>query len=674
MMIVLICNANDIMRSRLLLTWILFLGIVSASEAVQNSEILSEINITEKFGMFKMLDSDIPQNSEFPFEYLLKESSVTFEQTDRGIVAVIDHLIRLKVFTDDPVSATQASIISIPYYFAENMESVTSIRGITYNQDGTFNVLDNNTLRTVDLNSRYRIMEFEMPEVRQGSVIEYAYTVRRRYIEELPDFHFSHRVPVQEANLYIKHVDYMRYNSIEENIDFTLNYNEHRVDTSSIPHVFTYQRPDPIYIETWQANDIPAIDAVEFVSSLNDIRGKLKFQISEFGIPRQSLENSWEFVTAQIRRHNNPFQIVNRNSELLELGESLFDDISDMSVRQDSIFQYVNQRVQFNELGAVFADSDLSHVLAGEPADQAEINMLLLTLLRGAGLEAKPLYISGREFGRINKSFPSLYQFNRMLVISDIDGTKRFMDASYSYSMPDLIPVISYNEQGMIFNGTDYEWVEIVPDRSLFHLGVDINAELSAEGDLSGTLSATVRGYPAREIRSKISRGVHAEEIIAETFFEAYSDLDLATSSVLVNDQNRNEVSVKTDFMIQNYSITYTDGIEFRPMVVGYLFSNPFESTVRNTPVTLDAPEKLSINYSIRLPAGFETDVAGETRSTSLRGAELFEEYLVDGSLIEYSFDINISQKEFPSDQYAELRRLYERWVNLSNDIWFIEK
>jgi len=32
-----------------------------------------------------------------------------------------------------------------------------------------------------------------------------------------------------------------------------------------------------------------------------------------------------------------------------------------------------------------------------------------------------------------------------------------------------------------------------------------------------------------------------------------------------------------------------------------------------------------------------------------------------------------MERKQFSSDDYSQLRRIYERWVELSNEVWFIE-
>lgn len=653
---------------------LLLISLIPAQIAAQGTDsgILQEIRIFDRFSHITDVDRELEVDHSSPYEYMLRNATIRISDEGPGILAQIDHLIRIRVLTDDPIYQAQAGLIGIPYYFDQDMERVRNLEGRVHQPDGSFRVVDDSDARHVELNSRYRILELEMPDVEEGSIIEYKYTLERRYIEELPDFYFSHRVPVREANLYLKNEHFLRYETIEENIDFEYKYEEHRVDTSNVPMVFTYERPDPVYIQSWHARDVPEIDASSYISSFDDIRGKLRFQISEFGIPRQPLENSWEFVAAQIYRNIEPMEIVENHPELLALGDSLYQDVDDLISRQDSIFNYLNSRMQFNESSAVFTEGSINHVLNGDPADQAEINMTLLTLLKGAGYDVRPLYISGREFGRINKSFPSLYQFNRMLVTTRIDGRDYIMDGSYSHSMPGLIPPESLNQQGMALSGREYEWIDLIPDESIFRMEIRIDADLREDGDLYGKISAVTEGYPSRLISREQSRGVASDDIAWETFFDVYTDAEVTNTQIVTRSDNWNKAEVRADFHIPQYSVTFSDGMEYRPMVVGYLFSNPFEETSRRAPVTLDAPENLEFHYSIKLPEHFETETGGGTNATSLRGAELIEEYLSDGNTLEYSFTIDISRKEFEAGEYAQLRRLYERWVSLSNENWFI--
>lgn len=646
---------------------------IEKANSQNEPDIRSEMEIFDQFGTLSFEDLQIEADHDFPYEFILKESSIQMVEEGRSLIAIIDYLIRIKVYSDDPIHRAEASLVGIPFYFADGIEKVHLIEGITYQPDGRVSILQQNQLRFVDLNSRYRMIEFELPDVEQGSVLEYKYRLERRYIEELPDFYFSERVPTRKATLNFQNSNLIRYNVIAANADFDIQYAEQRVDTSSVPLIFTYRRPESILFQRWSSNDIPAIDTDSYVSSVDDVRGQLKFQISEFGIPRQPLENSWEFVTAQILRNNNPYEVINFYPYLMELGSQISKNSSGPAEAQDSVFAYVNSRVQFNGQNAIFPERGLSHVLDGEPANQAEINLTLLALLRGSGIDAYPMYISGREFGRINREFPSLFQFNRVLIVSEIDGKIQFMDASYSNSLPGLITIDSNNGEGMVVREDHHEWIAVDPDLSRFMLDVEMHATLNERGDLKGAISATTYGYPSRTIREDLQSGRAHNRIISETFFDIYTDIVLTDSFVEVDSENPDKILIKSNFSISNYSVTFSDGIEFRPMVLGYLFNNPFESEERRIPITLDGPESINIQYNIKLPPGYSVDVAGDTRITSLPNASLSEEYFIDGDQLEYSFDIEIAKKDFSAEDHAELRRIYNRWVELSNETWLID-
>ncbi|REL37826.1 hypothetical protein DYD21_08580 [Rhodohalobacter sp. SW132] len=636
-----------------------------------------QVDIRDLFADFGNLPAeylDREPDHNYPHEYLSKKTSIRFVEQSGGVDAVIDHLVRIKIYSDDPLEIADAALTGIPVYEADNMEQVRNLEGVTYLPDGRTLRLDEDDISRSELNTRYNILEFEMPGAVAGAVLEYKYSVHRRYIEELPDFYFAHQVPVREASVTLQNERYLRYDAVTQHVDFDIEYIREEVDTSSVPLVFSYSRPEPILLEEWRAENVPPVDHTTYVSSVDDIRGKVMFMISEFGVPRQPLENSWELVAAQIRKNSSPENVVSAYTELMERGREIAGYFDEPEMAQDSIFRLVNETVQFNGMNAVFADDGLDHVLSPEPANQAEINMTLLTLLRGAGIEAYPLYISGRDFGQINRSFPSLYQFNRMLVHSRIGEKEHVMDASFRFSEPDLIPVESFNEQGFLLRENSHEWIEIRPDKSVFDLTIFLDLELSEEGHLSGTLRSNTRGYPAQQILSRLEAGESQRQVATSMFLDMYPEMETERAEIRMSEGLSREAAVEIDFTINRYATSFSDGLEFRPMVVGYLFRNPFESTRRRVPITLDAPENLMINYQLTMPDGYRTDGTAETRQTRLPGAELNERYAITGNVLRYSFEIDITRKEFPADMYGQLRRIYERWVDLSNSTWYLQK
>lgn len=611
-------------------------------------------------------------NPEAPYVITNKELDVTFRESGESIMAVLQHHVRLKVFDD---TAREASIIAIPYYFENDMERISSIEAYTYPPSGGRVPLSNEEIRTVNINSRYNVKEFEMPAVENGAVLEYRYVIERRYIEELPDFFLSDKVPIQIAKMTITYPKYLRYQPLVENYEGTIHHDFVYADTSSVRKVFTIPQPKPVVTERWIAYDIPAVEEEKFISTLDDYRAKIKFLLSEFGIPRQQLENSWEVVVARIREKTNPWESIRENKVAAAKGDSIAQALvaAPEEVVQDSIYRFLNERIQFSGTHRPFSTEPAKDVIGGEPADQAAINQTLVAMLRGAGIEANPVLISTRRAGKINMDFPSFYQFNGQMVQSRIGDQKYLMDASFPYSQPGLIPVDTYGSRGLVFKQDSFEWLDINPDKSIFDIDVEIDGDLHSDGTLSGKVEASQRGYLAQHIRQQKADGRSDAEILRQTIFDGYPEIKLQNVQIANIDRYDQPVQISAAFEIENYATSFTDGLRFRPMVVGYRSENPFESTDRNFPITLNAPEKLDLSYSISLPAGFSVEGGVQSNEVSLPGADFEESYAMGQGKMNYEYRINISQKDFSTDFFPQLYNLYKRWVELSSTTWLIE-
>jgi hypothetical protein len=313
-------------------------------------------------------------------------------------------------------------------------------------------------------------------------------------------------------------------------------------------------------------------------------------------------------------------------------------------------------------------------VLSGKPVSQAAINQTLTAMLQGAGIDAYPLFISTRKAGRINRSFPSLFQFNGQLVYSKIGGKSYFMDASFPYSRPNLIPVNDFNKTGLALRENGYQWVHIQPVRSVYAFRVDIHASLDRSGNLSGRLQAQNGGYPARKVREKKGQNAADPQIIAQLFFNGYSKVQISDATAKPSGKDGSQMNISGRFKIKNYAVSFKNGLQFRPMVVGYLRHNPFRDSTRTLPITLDAPEHLNLTYHIQLPQGMKLTKQPQNRTIRLPGAVLKERYNVDGSTLQYQFKIDIYRKNFSTGLYPRLLSLYQRLVQLSHMQWYVRR
>jgi hypothetical protein len=340
---------------------------------------------------------------------------------------------------------------------------------------------------------------------------------------------------------------------------------------------------------------------------------------------------------------------------------------------QDSIYHYLNKRVNFSGQHTAFSQTSGKEVLEGEPSSQAAINQTLVAMLRAADIDAHPVLISTRKSGKINMDFPSFYQFNGLMIRSQIGKKSYLMDAGFPHSQPGLIPVDTYGSRGLVLKKDGYEWIDINPDKSLFDIQVQIDGRLERNGTLSGTVESLQQGYPAQIIRQQKADGMSDSEILRQTLFDGYPRMSV--SNVEVNNAQKygRPIVLSADFEIENYATSFTDGLNFSPMVVGYRNENPFSGPDRNLPITLDAPEKLELSYSIELPQGYSVAV-DDDRTIMFSGAEFVERYDHTTGQLNYRYQINIDQRNFSADYFPSLYKLYNRWVELSNSPWLVEE
>lgn len=603
--------------------------------------------------------------------YAYKGLDIRFLVENNSIEAILKYLVRIKVLDSE---GGKASVVDIPYYFQNNIESIMALKGETIHPDGTRIPLDTTGIRTISVNSRVKLKEFTLPNPTPGSVLEYAYTVKRRYIEELPDFYFMNTAPTAYSLVRLINSKYIRYDATPVNMKKPPHHIRQSIDTSSVHLIFTQPHPPPVIIDNWYEFNVPALHKEPYITSLDDYRWKMKFIWKEFGNPRQELEKSWDIVAAEIRKRHGLEDNMEKYKDLLDIGKRFKTEGLDSTAMQDSIFLYVNRKVTYNNNTSVFSEKDLSQVLAGKPSDQSAINQALIMILRGAGFKANPLLISTRDWGKILTNFPSVYQFNGLIAYTHVNGKDYFMDASKPHSVPNLLPVTDINGSGFLLKADNYRWVTIDPTRSVFHMDVNLTCRLSAEGSLTGHVEASHEGYLAQQLRSKKESPVSNYDIVRSDLFGRYATPEIDSIKFRnLNDYDK-PVIINADFKLKDYATSYQSGLELAPLVVGYLLKNPFGNNERSLPITLQAPEELTVHFHMKLPEGFNMKHIQNNVRMNIPGAYLSFQTHAGKKELSYDFSVGVNRKKFGTDLFPQLIDMYQKWVELSHTQIFINK
>lgn len=610
-----------------------------------------------------------PGNPGLDYFFAYKGLSIDFSLKKNSLVAYLTYLVRIKVLKQDGV---KASVVDIPYYFQNDIEKVTSIEGHTIHPNGSRINLDSTKIRTIGVNNRYKLKEFQLPDVHPGSILEYRYTIRRRYIEELPEFYFMNTRPTMLSVIRLVNSKYIRYDATPVNMKHPPRHIEQKIDTVKAPNIFTRPEGEPILVDYWYMKNIPGLREEPYITSLNDYRWKMKFAWKSFGNPRQIIEKGWDIVVAELRLNHGFLKNMGKYSRLDSLGKT-FRRISDPVTRMDSVFRYVNNHVTYNGSEAVLSKARLDSVIKGKPADQAAINQALIAVLRGAGIQADPLLTATRKQGRILSDYPSIFQFNVMMVYAKAGDETRFMDATHRHSVPGLLPLGTIGGRGLVVEPHSYKWVGINPQTSRFEMDAKLKASLDTDGDLEGQVTAKHYGYLAQKIRDQLQTDLKPSEIVHQDLFGHYTGVTFSSIHFDSVKAYGKPVVVTAHFKIPNYAISYQSGLEYSPLIIGYKMENPFGGS-RQLPVTLSAPEKLNVSYNVQIPRSYTLKRSNRNTNMNIPGARLGFDYKVNSRNLDYNLHVAVLRTDFGQDLFPQLINLYDKWVELSRTRLFIRK
>lgn len=622
------------------------------------------------FAQEKIIFGEIPDSvftksfeSQFSDDYIIlnKNAFTLIKEDSKSIIAETKHLVRIKVLNE---AGLKSAVVGLPFLAYNNMEELSKIEAHSY--DGHFFVrLDTADIKTIQINDRVSFKEFQVPGAKIGSIIEYQYTINRRYIEELPAFYFQESVPVLHAEYAMRQVRYLRYQPSLTQEVVPVSYYKQEVDTSTGIKLFTRRAPEKIVTEYWRAVQIPAFKDEPFVLSGDNFRMNIRFNWSEFGIPLQVIEANWELVSAELSKEKGLEENIQRAQKWFAFGDSTFKTISDSSKLLEYIFRSVQSKAHFNEKNTMLSTTNPDSLFVQPIQDAATINQALLASLRGAGFKAYPVLAAPIHMNGFKEVYPTKYQFEKMLVGVKKEEGFIYLDASDVYAHVGMIPSSHVNQKGFVLKGfKDYEWVDLTSPESVFEQQLFLKGELDKEGNLKAKITGSARGYMARDMREKQAQKIDLRDHFKAILFSKYFNLKLEPVSVTAD--GADSLHFEFEFELPNAANVIDKGLAMKPLVIGYLEQNPFQKETRNYPIQFKASEILVLNVLITVPKGYSSRSKSAVLDYGFSGAKIrFQQF--DSRNIDYRFDVELRQLDYQPSSYPNIKRLYDLWQEWSS-------
>jgi hypothetical protein len=605
----------------------------------------------------------------------------TFEfDAYKGFVIKMKTWVRIKILKESGLS--QASV-SLPYHEGSKIsekEKLDNIEGYVYNLEKNEIVttaMDKNSVQTEKAADFYLIKKFNLPNVKKGSVIEYSYTRSTPLaVRNAPEmWAFQGPIPIKWSEYRVSIPYFLEYHiTLGGYLPFHINKSQ-SVNMSLGSKL--YDGTGTAY--RLVVKDSPAFINEPFITTDADYISKVSFEPSGYkvgGIIAEQFAETWDQVDRGLRDSPWFAPETSKMSFGKEIPESLWSDKISKIEKMNIGYNHIQKVMKWDKITGLYPVPELKKAYENKKGNAVAVNMLLLGLLRKAGLECDPVMLSTRSHGRIFKDFPSLESFNYIICRVKIDSTEYLLDATQQYMRPGSIPEHALNGLGRVIP-KEYqgEFLEIIPKDSRSKLEI-IEAEIVPdEGSLKGRYSASLGGYQALDWREQYAQESEKTNF-HDDFKREFPEWEIEQLTV----SNKSEkldlpVSLKCEF--ETDIETASPGLfYFNPMLVGKMEDNPLKSSQRIYPLDFTTSIATSFLGKYTLPDGYIIEEMPKSEVISLPGsaAKFLYQVKQDGNVIQVSSKVTINKIKFLPKEYADLREFFDRIVKKHSQPLIIKK
>jgi hypothetical protein len=171
--------------------------------------------------------------------------------------------------------------------------------------------------------------------------------------------------------------------------------------------------------------------------------------------------NTWSEFNEELLGHKRFGGYLTGAAGNNQLTDSIVRGSKGRMERAVAVYEYIKKSFAWNGEFTLYAPRDFKDFLQNRAGSSSEINLVLVNLLRMAGINAHPLLIRTSDRGLPEKMYPVKGQFNHVIAYAEIDGAHVLFDAISGTSDPDKLHRLDIGTQGWIVDEDNPGWIEI---------------------------------------------------------------------------------------------------------------------------------------------------------------------------------------------------------------------
>jgi Domain of Unknown Function with PDB structure (DUF3857) len=599
---------------------------------------------------------------------------------DRGTVGfstfktVFQRRTRIKILKEKGIRHAD---IQIPFYTHNNEERILKLNANTYNLDESgkpqTTEVKKSSIYTKKIDGNYSRMVITFPEVKVGSIIEFAYTIERETYD-LRDWYFQHEIPVRHSEYQLKIPQIFRF-SVQPSIVDPIEDKQEVIDENiSMDEGFIEVK---VLKSNYIMRNLKGVKEEPFMGSPDDYMQRLEFQMTQVYYNENrvvDLSVKWSDVMKNRLVNADDF---GRQLEKSVPGSKNFVDearqIADPESRMKFVYNGLRKMVSWNgNESYVYADAGIVHAWEKKTGNVADINLLLIKLLNDAGVKATPILFSTREHGLVVPANPDVNQFNSVMAYVVIHDKTFVLDATDKNIHYKMAPEKVVNTNGFLVEGENGKWKEILSGKNRIRSSAAVQGQIDEEGNMKG--SGLINSYEYARARRAAEWMSDKQRFREEYFIKSYPALQIEDIAVGNLDADSLPLEQKVKFSsVLNSSGDYR---YFSLNLFSGLERNPFIADSRVSDVDFGVQQYYTVFGNYTIPAGYVFDGLPEniSLSTSDNGIQFSRTVVVDANLLNVKMTLDFKRSFYPASSYAEFREFYKKLFDKLNEQVVLKK
>jgi hypothetical protein len=571
--------------------------------------------------------------------------------------------IRIKILKD---KGKDRADIHLPFLSFKAIQGIKNLQAQTYNLDEAGNIVvskvEKKLIYEKKTNKQWSEMVFTFPEVKAGSIIEYKFT--STYSDfALSDWTFQKSIPVRYSRYQ---VDFPREIEVYATPQCSLEF-EKKTDTRANRD-----------IQTWSMKNVPALRDEAYISCDDDYLQRLEVRllaINPVSAPRRSLVSNWiQVIRSLMDDEDFGLQLKRNIPRTADLEEQL-KAMTDPYTKMVTIHNYVRKNMEWNGFTGIWANDGVRAAWKDRKGTTGEINMILVNLLKDAGLDCKPLLVSTRNNGRVNTGVADTRQFNKVMAHVTIGDKVYVLDGTEKYTPSKLIPYEVMYSEGLVINKIDtydWGWTVLWDDKQMFRDVVVLQANIDEGGLMKGQAVVTSYDY------SRVTRIPDAKKDQKE-YRDKYFTSNIP--GIQVDDLTLENVEADTLPLVQKmgFSMPVSASGNYKYFTINMftgLEKNPFLADTRFSDVFFGANQTINLVANITIPQGYVFEALPKNLRMIMPDTSISITRRIAAEKNQLSARIMLEFKKpfYTVDEYPEFQEFYKRLFDLLNEQIAIRK